>query len=60
MDMNRVKQIISSPDDIRVYYHGQSVWIDEYDEANRTATVHMRGGRTHERHVVSVEELMEE
>lgn len=57
--MNRVKQIISSPDDIRVSYHGQSVWIDGYDESRRTATVHMRG-REHERHIVPVEELTEE
>ncbi|ELK21039.1 small acid-soluble spore protein H [Anoxybacillus flavithermus TNO-09.006] len=59
LDINRIKQIVSSPDDIRVCYHGQSVWIDGYDEANRTATVHMRG-REHERHTVPVEELTEE
>ncbi|ADU95384.1 H-type small acid-soluble spore protein [Geobacillus sp. Y412MC52] len=60
MDMNRVKQIVSSPADIPVYYNGVSVWIDGYDEEKQTATVHWRDGRLHERRDVPVSELTEE
>ncbi|KJE25797.1 small acid-soluble spore, H-type family protein [Geobacillus kaustophilus] len=60
MDMNRVKQIVSSPADIPVYYNGVSVWIDGYDEEKQTATVHLRDGRTGERRDVPVSELTEE
>ncbi|MBA2871540.1 small acid-soluble spore protein H (minor) [Anoxybacillus calidus] len=58
MDMNRVKQIVSSPADITVHYHGVSVWIDSYDEQNNTATIHMRGSHEEKREV-PVEELEE-
>ncbi|NNU84386.1 H-type small acid-soluble spore protein [Geobacillus sp. BMUD] len=60
MDMNRVKQIVSSPADIPVYYNGVSVWIDGYDEEKQTATVHLRDGRLRERRDVPVSELTEE
>ncbi|MEW5322612.1 H-type small acid-soluble spore protein [Geobacillus thermoleovorans] len=60
MDMNRVKQIVSSPADIPVYYNGVSVWIDGYDEEKQTATVHLRDGRTGEPRDVPVSELTEE
>ncbi|WP_044747394.1 H-type small acid-soluble spore protein [Bacillus alveayuensis] len=59
MDMNRVKQIVSSPADITVHYHGVSVWIDGYDEQNNTATIHMREGNLNEKREVPVEELKE-
>lgn len=59
MDMNRVKQIVSSPADIPVYYNGVSVWIDSYDEQKETATVHLRDGHLREQREVSVEELTE-
>ncbi|ABO68219.1 H-type small acid-soluble spore protein [Geobacillus stearothermophilus] len=59
MDMNRVKQIVSSPADIPVYYNGVSVWIDGYDEENQMATVHLRDGRLNERRDVPVAELEE-
>jgi len=58
MDMKRVKQIVSSPADIAVHYHGVSVWIDSYDEANNTATIHMRGNDKEKREV-PVQELEE-
>jgi small acid-soluble spore protein H (minor) len=60
MDMNRVKQIISSPADIPVYYNGVSVWIDGYDEEKQMATVHLRDGHLHEQRDVPVAELSEE
>lgn len=59
MDMNRVKQIVSSPADIPVYYNGVSVWIDGYDEKKETATVHLRDGKLREQREVPVEELTE-
>ncbi|AKU26179.1 H-type small acid-soluble spore protein [Geobacillus sp. FSL K6-0789] len=60
MEMNRVKQIVSSPADIPVYYNGVSVWIDAYDEERQMATVHLRDGRLNERLDVPVAELTEE
>lgn len=59
MDMNRVKQIVSSPADIPVYYNGVSVWIDSYDEQKETATVHLRDGHLRKQREVPVEELTE-
>ncbi|MBD8070512.1 H-type small acid-soluble spore protein [Bacillus sp. PS06] len=58
MDIRRAKQIISSPDDITVHYHGQSVWIDSCDEQGNLCTVHMRGNE-HEKSSVAVTELEE-
>ncbi|WP_028400282.1 H-type small acid-soluble spore protein [Ectobacillus panaciterrae] len=40
MDANRVKQILSSPANIRVEYHGVPVWIESCDEGNGIANVH--------------------
>lgn len=43
MEVKRVKQILSSPKDIIVHYHGQSVWIDQCNDKDQTATIHLRG-----------------
>ncbi|AEH46654.1 H-type small acid-soluble spore protein [Parageobacillus thermoglucosidasius] len=59
MDINRVKQIVSSPADIPVYYNGVSVWIDDYNEQEETATIHLRDGHLREQREVPVEELTE-
>ena len=40
MDVNRVKQILSSPGNVRVEYHGIPVWIESCDEGNGIANVH--------------------
>ncbi|MEY9866482.1 small, acid-soluble spore protein, H family [Peribacillus sp. RS7] len=58
MDVNRVKQILSSSSDIEVRYNGTSVWIDNLNEDGRTATVHLRGP-LEERSEVEIEELKE-
>ncbi|MFE0506836.1 H-type small acid-soluble spore protein [Peribacillus butanolivorans] len=58
MDVNRVKQILSSPSDIEVRYNGTSVWIDNINEDGRTATVHLRGP-LEESSEVEIEELKE-
>lgn len=59
MNINRVKQILSSSADIDVKYHGASVWIDQLNEDGQTATVHLRGP-LEERSVVEIGELIEE
>ncbi|MFD1736473.1 H-type small acid-soluble spore protein [Bacillus salitolerans] len=40
--MHRVKQIVSSPEEIVVMYHDVPIWIDSYDENANTARVHTR------------------
>lgn len=59
MNVNRVKQILSSSADIEVKYNGASVWIDQLNEDGRTATVHLRGP-LEERTTVEIGELIEE
>ena len=59
MNVNRVKQILSSTADIEVKYNGTSVWIDQLNEDGRTATVHLRG-RLEERTIVEIGELVED
>jgi small acid-soluble spore protein H (minor) len=58
MDLNRVKQILSSSAEIDVMYNGSSVWIDHLNEDGRTATVHLRGP-LEERTTVEISELQE-
>lgn len=61
MDVRRVKQILSSPADIDVKYHGTSVWIDHLNEDGRTVTCHVRrNGQLEERTVVEIAELVED
>jgi small acid-soluble spore protein H (minor) len=59
MNVNRIKQILSSSADIEVKYNGASVWIDQLNEDGNTATVHLRGP-LEERTVVEIGELIEE
>jgi small acid-soluble spore protein H (minor) len=59
MEMNRVKQIVSSPKEIIVKYHGVPIWIQSYDENANTARVYTRANPDDERDV-SIGELMEE
>jgi small acid-soluble spore protein H (minor) len=58
MDLNRIKQILSSSAEIDVVYNGASVWIDHLNEDGRTATVHLRGP-LEERTTVEISELQE-
>ena len=58
MEINRIKQILSSPNDIKVLYKGTSVWVDQLNEDGVTATVHLRGP-LEERTSVPVTELIE-
>ncbi|MBM7587554.1 small acid-soluble spore protein H (minor) [Bacillus pakistanensis] len=59
MNVNRVKQILSSSADIEVKYNNSSVWIDQLNEDGKTATVHLRGP-LEERTIVNIESLVEE
>jgi len=59
MDAKRIKQILSSPVDIEVKYHGQSVWIDKLEEDETLATVHLKGP-LEERSQVAITDLVEE
>jgi small acid-soluble spore protein H (minor) len=58
MDVNRIKQILSSKADIEVKYHDASVWIDQLNEDGTTVTVHLRGP-LEERTTVPIAELSE-
>lgn len=58
MDVNRIKQILSSTGDIEVKYHDTSVWIDQLNEDGTTVTVHLRGP-LEERTTVPITELSE-
>lgn len=59
MNANRIKQILSSSADIEVKYNGTSIWIDQLNEDEETATVHLRGP-LEERTTVEIKELVEE
>ncbi|MGZ4160444.1 MAG: small, acid-soluble spore protein, H family [Neobacillus sp.] len=59
MNMNRVKQILSSSADVEVKYNGASVWIDQLNADEKTVTVHLRGP-LEERSIVEIAELAEE
>lgn len=59
MDIQRAKQILSSPADIDVTFEGVSVWIDELHEDKKMATVHLRGP-LEERTQVAIKDLEEE
>jgi small acid-soluble spore protein H (minor) len=58
VDVNRVKQILSSSADIDVRYNGTPVWIDKLNEDGETVTVHLRGP-LEERTEVELSELEE-
>ncbi|MET0787004.1 MAG: H-type small acid-soluble spore protein [Paenisporosarcina sp.] len=59
MDVRRIKQIVSSPNEIDVTYNGVSVWIDQVHEDGKMATVHLRQA-LEERSEVDISELKEE
>ncbi|MBM7661375.1 small acid-soluble spore protein H (minor) [Bacillus mesophilus] len=59
MEMNRVKQIVSSPAEITVKYHGVPVWIQSVDEHANTARVYTRSAPEEEMDI-PVGELIEE
>lgn len=58
MDLNRVKEILNSSEEVPVHFHGAPVWIDHVDATSSMALVHSRG--THdEKRLVSIDALEE-
>jgi len=58
VELNRIKQIVNSPNEIDVTYNGVSVWIDQVHEDGKLATVHLRRS-LEERSHVEIAELKE-
>ncbi|MFA9556784.1 small, acid-soluble spore protein, H family [Evansella sp. AB-rgal1] len=59
MEMNRVKQIISSPKEITVTYHGEPVWLKDYNENDNSVKV-VPNADSDDEMVLPADELMEE
>lgn len=59
MDVERIKQIVGSSNEVDVTYNGVSVWIDQIHEDGKLATVHLRHS-LEERSDVEISELKEE
>lgn len=59
MDVDRIKQIVGSSNEVDVTYNGVSVWIDKIHEDDKMATVHLRHS-LEERSDVEISELKEE
>lgn len=59
MDYQRAQEIVASPKEYEVSYNGVSIWIDNFHEDGKTATVHLRRS-LEERSEVDVSELKEE
>jgi small acid-soluble spore protein H (minor) len=59
MDVDRIKQIVGSSNEVDVTYNGVSVWIDQIHDDGKLATVHLRHS-LEERSDVEISELKEE
>jgi small acid-soluble spore protein H (minor) len=58
LDLNRVKEIISSENEIAVHYHGGPVWIESIEDTSSMAVVSERGIHG-EKQLVSIDALEE-
>jgi small acid-soluble spore protein H (minor) len=58
MDLNRVKEILSTEEEIAVNYHGVPVWIESIDGTSSMAMISERGAHDHKR-LVSIDGLAE-
>ncbi|HWO97558.1 MAG TPA: H-type small acid-soluble spore protein [Bacillus sp. (in: firmicutes)] len=58
MNLDRVKEILSSDQEIAVHYHGIPVWIESIDPTSSMAVVSERGTHS-ERQLVSIDALNE-
>jgi small acid-soluble spore protein H (minor) len=59
MDLNRVKEILSSEEEIAVHYHGVPVWIESIDNTSSLAMVSARGEHDYSR-LVAIDALDED
>ncbi|MCQ6267398.1 H-type small acid-soluble spore protein [Fictibacillus sp. WQ 8-8] len=58
MNVDRAKQIISSPSEIEVMYFGKPVWIESINSSSGTAWVHPNEEPDHDMEV-PVSDLLE-
>lgn len=58
MNLNRVKEILSSKEEVNVHYHGIPVWIESVEYTSSMAKVSARGNHDHSR-LVAIDALDE-
>jgi small acid-soluble spore protein H (minor) len=58
MDLHRVKEILSSDQEIAVHYHGIPIWIESIENTSSMAIVSERGVHG-EKQLVSIDALKE-
>lgn len=58
MDLNRVKEVLASEDEILINYRGIPVWIESIEDTSSMALVSQRGAHD-ERRLVSIDGLEE-
>lgn len=58
MDLERVKEILTSNEEIAVHFHGVPVWIESVDQTSSMATISARGSHE-EKQLVSIDGLEE-
>jgi len=58
MNLDRVKEILFSNEEIAVHYHGIPIWIESVDETSCKAVVSERGIHS-ERQIVPIRDLEE-
>jgi small acid-soluble spore protein H (minor) len=59
MNLNRVKEILVSEEEIAVNYHGVPVWIESIEDTSSMAVVSARGFHD-EKRLVSIDGLEED
>jgi small acid-soluble spore protein H (minor) len=58
MDLQRIKAILASEEEIPVHYHGVPVWIENVESTSSMAMVSQRGNHDHRR-LVAIDALDE-
>jgi small acid-soluble spore protein H (minor) len=58
LDLIRVKEILSTEEEIAVHYHGVPVWIESIDDTSSMAMVSARGVHDYSR-LVAIDALAE-
>jgi small acid-soluble spore protein H (minor) len=56
--LDRVKEILSSDQEIAVHFHGVPVWINHVDDTSSMALISERGSHSHSQ-LVSIDSLEE-
>ncbi|MCM3669184.1 H-type small acid-soluble spore protein [Mesobacillus maritimus] len=58
MNVNRLKEIVASKDEILLHYHGIPIWIDSIDESSGLAKGSERGAHDTSR-LIPIDEIEE-